>query len=395
MSDSSATQASRRSGLQLAGALVAALIVLAVFGVPADEDVGQGGASSYSAEQAGLRGFYESARRLGWDTRRLEEPLRGPLDSAAVYVIIEPIVSLTSSEASAVLTAVRQGAGLLLSDASGAPLLDSLGLQRATVRNGRLSLADTGRFQAGRAGLPFGLRNSTLRAKRPLPPDTVVFAREIVPAEDRASSVSVLGIPLGAGRVGVFADGQRLRNVGFRDDGAAEVSIRALEWVTHNRRAPLVFTEYQQGFGRHPTLSATVSDVLSGTTAGRVALQGALAALVLLLAVAIRPMPPRATFRVERRSALEHVEALAGAFEHSGATRWATRRLVRGVRRRHPAGASRAMPDDAYLSWVAARFPPTVADVRAVGHALSEPVSPVGFREVGDAISHIERTVTR
>ncbi len=107
----------------------------------------------------------------------------------------------------------------------------------------------------------------------------------------------------------------------------------------------LVFDEYHQGYGDHPGTVRGIVTYLGRTASGHLVLQLAGAGLVLLLAVGPRLLPPRAAERIERRSPLEHVDALARAYRAVGATRTATARLVHGVRRRveHSLGARSAV----------------------------------------------------
>jgi len=90
---------------------------------------------------------------------------------------------------------------------------------------------------------------------------------------------------------------------------------------------------------------------------------------------------------------LEHVGALRLAYEQIQATRLATSRLVRGLRRRHPLGAG-ALTDDAYLSLVAQRVPVAANDVALLQRALTTAMVPTTWVAVGGAIDHIERAIT-
>jgi hypothetical protein len=124
-----------------------------------------------------------------------------------------------------------------------------------------------------------------------------------------------------------------------------------------------------------------------------VATHALIAGLVLLMAVGIRPIAPRARRAIERRSPFEHVGALSRAYEQVRATRLATRRLVRGVRRRHPLGTT-AADDTQYLSLLAGRAPVVAGDVRVLQRAIEQPLSAGEWVAVGGAIEHIERTLS-
>ena len=107
-----------------------------------------------------------------------------------------------------------------------------------------------------------------------------------------------------------------------------------------------------------------------------------------------RPIAPVPPVVIERRSPLEHVSALSRAYAAIGATRLAVRRLVRGLRRRHPLGAVGALDDDGYLALVRARAPGTTEDVTLLARAIRTPLPASEFVHAGAAIDHIERTLT-
>jgi hypothetical protein len=105
---------------------------------------------------------------------------------------------------------------------------------------------------------------------------------------------------------------------------------------------------------------------------------------------------PRATDRIERRSPLEHVDALARAYRAVGATRTATARLVHGVRRRveQSLGGQRGVSDDAFLAWARERAPARATDVDLVRQALEKPVSRRELEVVGQALRRLETSLT-
>jgi hypothetical protein len=115
----------------------------------------------------------------------------------------------------------------------------------------------------------------------------------------------------------------------------------------------------------------------------------------LLLVYGVRPIAPAPRRSIERRSPLEHVGALARAYEQMAATRLATKRLVRGLRRRHPLGATGALDDDGYLSLVSSRKAELASDVDILRASLARPLPANEWVAVGRAIDHIERTITQ
>jgi hypothetical protein len=206
---------------------------------------------------------------------------------------------------------------------------------------------------------------------------------------------AAIGFPVGAGRVVALADADLLRNDVIRICrwGLGVSAVRELEWVSRGARPVLVFDEFHQeepeGSGTWTVAWAFLTD----TAPGHAVLQAIVAGLILLVALGIRPVVPRAPERIERRSALEHVEALARAYAQAGATKVATRRLLRGLRRRHAHGVWRAASDERFLDAVAQRHPAVTADTRTLLDAAGRSLTPAELLAVGQAVDHIDRTL--
>ena len=356
--------------------------------------------TTYSTTPWGGRGLYEVVDRLGWPVARREEPLREALDTAAIYAVLATPIEQTASEVHRLLEAVRAGAGLLYVLPGGrSPLADSLGLTgtapsfqpfevdpdppRASPHAGRL------------AEVYDGVPRRGLRVKGPIHDDAQVFVQAIDVIGDSTDAPVVIGLPLGAGRVAAIADPELLRNDRLRigDGEYAILPVRLLEWLSPDERRPVIFDEYHHGFGRQPSLARAIRMLLTETAPGRALAQLTLAVLLLLLAAATRGIVPPSRRRTERRSPLEHVGALARAYEQVEATRTATRRMVHGLRRRHATGAARALDDEAYLHAIATRHPALVPDVERTLEALRRPLPPSDFLTVGQSIDHIDRTL--
>ena len=389
------------------------IVVIAVLVAPTtDAGSDEPYLTSHSFAANGARGFHDVAGRLGWPVHRRLEPFRGDVDSTSTYAVLMPPIDLTSVEVSALLSAVRKGAGLIVIPVRGSPMADSLGLRPSRRSTAPVSIdrradagdpGDSAAADHGR-GSPRTVRESdgfdalydmelhhVLEATRPLPSATVTFL-EGRRLSDSPTRPIVLGIPMGRGRIVAIADPRILLNDTMRDSGFAELPVRLLEWLSPGRQVPLVFAEYHQGFGRHASLTRTVGRGLAYTPVGRALGVLSIAALLFLLTKAIRPMPPTSRERIERRSPLEHVTALARAYEQVGATRTAARNLVRGLRRRRIVGR-RAVPDADLLRSLAERHPAISAEVERVVSATGTPVSPSELLAVGRAIATIERTI--
>lgn len=366
--------------------------------------------TTYSTASLGAQGLYDLAGRLGWRVARRRTPAPAPDDTLSIQAVLNPPQPLSAIETHALLDDVRRGGALLYVFEGGGPLADSLHVRigPGMTYHERLDAADSAsaaRCPANASrGLPlwFGGRPllEAIRWLRPPPADTVVFAT-VSNAAARAPRPAAVGFPYGRGRVVVVADPDLLRNDVIRvcEWNADVVAVRMLEYLSARdggRRSRLVFDEYHQGYGLHPGTIRAITAYLGRTASGHVLAQLALAGVVLLLAVGPRSLPPRDEGRIQRRSPLEHVDALARAYAQVGATRTAVLRLLHGVRRRlrrlgrDLAGA----PDGVFLDHAERETPALAGDVALVRRALEMPLPRADFENVGRALRRIESSLS-
>jgi hypothetical protein len=367
------------------------LILLVILLVPwPDADEGPA-LSSYSAVPAGGRGLYEVLERLGFRTERRLVPLREAVSSDPVYLVLGAPVGYTAVEAHRLLEAVRGGAGLFVIPEPGTRLADSLGLTWAVELPRRDSL---GMQRIGPGWVRQVLRrvdDDRVSDDRYEPPDEATTFLTI--ETDEGVEPVIVGLPMGRGRLVVAADPELFRNSEVRLGAPAERVVRLVEWLQDGDAARrIVFDEYHHGYGTHADPAAVARRALVTTPAGRTVLQVGCAVLVLLLALGVRPIRPRPRIRIERRSPLEHVGALARAYGAVNAEQRAAHLLVRGLLRRH--GGLRAGRDEAaYLHSIAERKPGVAGEVEQVLRARTDgPVMPIA--ELGTAIQRIERAIT-
>ena len=372
--------------------------------------------SSYHANALGARLLYETAERLGWRvSRRDDQPAPAKGDGRTIHAVLAPPLPITPKDAHAYLEAVRAGDGLLLVLDERNALTDSLGVSHTTA-GGTLDLVTADAATCPRRPdliPPLWLDGKvhlwSVQWKRDVPGERVVFAtaRPDVPFATKPDTVAAqkgdaaVGFALGRGRVVVVADPDLLRNDVIRRCGwAADVrAIRMLEWLRNGGETPrtaLVFDEYHQGYGHVASMPNIIGEFLVRHPLGRTLLQVALAALVLLLAVGPRPIPPVDVLRVERRDPLEQIDALAHAYEQVHATRTMTARLLRGVRSRVERAWSdtRARPNEEFLADAVSRAPALAPDVELVQRALDAPIPDRTLPELGAALHRIEQTLT-
>jgi uncharacterized protein DUF4350 len=406
--------------------------------------------TTYSTDPQGARLVYELAHRLGWHAEQWTEGPAMPADRRTILAILAPVEGIGARETHSLLEQVRAGAALLYVMKGNTPLDDSLhvklssfsgtyqptaaGTADAPPSSSRRSAAQARRFPTAsdtstadedeseaatsecahlpaNGGMPLWfdqvVRLWRLQFTQPRPAGTVIFARSAPEAESRDTSVgrsapAAAGFPLGDGRVVVISDPDLLRNDALRVCrwGLDVVATRMLEFLAAGtpRRDQLVFDEYHQGFGTHPGTLRAIALYLARVPSGHLLLQAMAAGIILLLAAGPRALPPRDMERVERRSPLEHVGALAQAYARVGATRTATMRLLRGVRRRVDPGAARdtggdADERDARFLDAAARTPSRAADVALIRNALAKPIGEREFEAVGVALARLEESL--
>jgi hypothetical protein len=295
--------------------------------------------STYNTDAAGASGFYEVASRLGWpvirrDSKELEV-------HNGIFVSLSTPQQLTPAEVHAVLEQVRNGAGLLVSAPAGSPVADSLGIGDVYWMRTRVPESPATNRCPRSSGFAWMVpaQLSTVIHLRPVRKSPLADSAGepllplVSPGGNNTKAVSAArGIHYGSGRIVAMADPRPLVNDVFRqcDLDASVSSIRVLEFLSDGKRPQFVFDEYRHGHGRHEGTLAAMASVFTDTGSGRGLLQLLAAGLILLLAAGPRALPPRATSTIERRSPFEHVSALAAAYTRAGATRLATRKLVKG-----------------------------------------------------------------
>lgn len=388
--------------------LVGALVLLVAFLTPragtADSRL-----SSNVGGSLGARLLHDVAARLDWRVARRNEPAPAGRAGTRVHAVLAPSVAMEAAHAHAYLEAVRAGDGLLLVLDEPNALSDSLGVRHSSD-GGILEplAADTTGCVRRRELVPplwadGRVHLYVLRWTGGQPRDRVVFARsrEGRDRPDARVGEMAVGFPLGRGRVVVVSDPDLFRNDVIRRCpwGADVVAVRMLEWLRaggEQRRTALEFDEYHHGFGRHASVLRTSGEFLVGHPVGRTVLQLSLAGLVLLLAMAARPLSPAGELSVERRDPLEQVDALAHAYEQVSATRTLAMRLLQGVRARvhRSSVGSRTDADERFLDDVQHRAPRLEGDVALVRRALESTLDERDLPALGAALRRIESTLT-
>ena len=415
----------RRATLITLGALIA-LVTLVILLTPVSDSSFDTRLTTLRYGPGNARLASDLAKRFGWRIRITAAPLRGALDSTAVYFVFAGPTPMATGERVAVLDAVRRGAGLLVAPGSDGDfaLLDSLGLRTGTP--GTVDVTPLGACppetdplaslrvrpmmqtftvtpptgDAARTAVPYPMAARRLLSSDVKvasddddadAPDDAAPKSERLPRDAHESRPTIVAFPLGRGRVVALADPDMLRTDQLRScaQGSALSIVRGLEYLSDGRKPTLVVAEFYQN-ERSDSAGVVVWEWLRFSGLGRSVLTVLAAGLLLLLARGRRTLAPVYHVREERRSALEHVDALATAWRSVRGTRTVARMLARGIRRRHAAGRWRTMNDTEFLAALAERHPSIADDATRLTRAIDSPAFPSDLPALRAAAAHID-----
>ena len=305
-----------------------------------------------------------TSERDGSGDPRASTFVRGSEGSAALFWTLQELRLPVARSTRALLTADSVRGAVALVAPTSHPTPEVMGLLARHVREGGTLVFVAGTYEAGGAAYDtLGLAPHWLRGLSPVDDDgrearalphpwtagvqRVAGFRRAFSDSSRAvldggaqTLLEVDGHPaaltwrMGKGRVIAFSDARPLSNGRLRRSGAAAVFARAAAEAA--RGDTLHFDEWHHGFRSGPRVNMVGA---IARHAGRVIPAGVwlqlLLALALLLWVAGRRFgAPLLPAPARRRSPLEHVEALAGAYRQAGARRTARRLLMAGLARR-------------------------------------------------------------
>ena len=426
--DAAAERRTARRGTLITLGILIVLVALVVLLSPVSDNGFDTRLTTLKYGSGNARLASDLARKLGWTVQIATGPLSGPLDTAATYLVFDGPTPMATPERAAVLDAVRRGAGLLLSPGSDGEfaLLDSLGLR--TGASGAVDTTPLGACAAETDPLA-ALRVRTQMRTFTTTPPTDSSARRVVPFPAHARTLlssdvrlpkddtdddgaadttihaakpskaaalhearpSIVAFPYGRGRVVAFADPDVIRTDQMRNCtmGSALSVVRSLEYLTSGRGRALVFAEYYQNESSDGA-GVVMWEWLRLSGPGRTVLTLMFAAVALLVARGRRTLAPVYRLREERRSALEHVDALATAWRAVRGTRTVARMLARGIRRRHAAGRWRTLDDTAFLAALAERHPAIADDAARLTRAIESPAAPSDLPALRASAAHID-----
>jgi hypothetical protein len=297
--------------------------------------------TSFLSSPGGGRALYLTLAEVGLPTvqRRTRVALGDTMSGA--FLVLAPTRPYDAREARHLMRWVRAGGGLMYVPPRGAggmvddALADSLGLKPVRLRPDADSLLAAGGWR-GATGVPVS-HPWTVNLKAV--PGWEWAMRRVGPAkrgrvllQTKDSVALAVTFPVGDGRVVAFSDPAPVTNGALRDNGLAPLVVQSAARLAAG--GPVVFDEFHHGYREDGSIRGAVGRWLRETDAGHGVLQLAAVGLGLLLLLGWRFGAPTAPPPAERRSPLEHVEALAGAYRQAGARATARRLVVAGMARR-------------------------------------------------------------
>jgi hypothetical protein len=346
---------SRREQLLVVGliALIGAFVLASTLTAPDDRGTLDPRPSTFRAADPGALALFLTLEELGADPRRRlsswadGRPLEAPL------ALLSPTQPLTPLEVDSLMAWVERGGQVIYAAVPGDALLERLELMLHRVPDARVEEAALPQPHPWTEGLD-GVRGFTRVFD-----DTsrvMVFRRGTPLLTLPDEGVAALVLPVGEGRVVAWSDARPLNNAALRESGAALLFARAA--IDMAGEAGIVeFDEFHHGYREGVGVVRSTFVFLRDTGPGRMALQLGVAALGLLLLAGRRFGTPHPPPPARRRSPLEHVEALAGAYRQGGARATARHQVVAGLARRVGRAPPRAGAEGEWLDAMAARVP--------------------------------------
>lgn len=322
--------------------------------------------STYISSKLGSRALYEVLRELDVPVgRRMTAYDAGDDSLRDALVVLAPSLPASPGEAHALAGWVRRGGTLVYVVRRGDGVSDTLGLRLRTFAadsifaeaqmTGVTATAGPGLVGEG-VGTVDGFRRGFAASSRPLAGATVVASSRGVPV--------VIDYRLGKGRVIAWSDPYPLLNARLRTSRAAILFARTATEASGGRK--LWFDEYHHGFQAGGSAAATLGRFLARDPWGHAVLQLAAAAVLLLLLLGRRFGAPLAPAPARRRSPLEHVEALAGAYRQARAHETARRLVLAGLARRLGRRVPPSVKDEGEMIRRLAAHPTAGAAARAL-----------------------------
>ena len=281
----------------------------------------------------GLAAWSRSLQQLGIRTGVRYTSFTADPPAGRGLVLLEPVQAPSAAEVAEVMAWVRGGGVLVYSPQFGGLVMDSLGLGVTLRRVGPGGGGPPGRSRLLRHRWTDGVEEDTLVATWTLGADSTRADTWTPLAVLDSTSATLAWVPEGAGGALIVAEARTLANADLGEAALAVVMTRALADLL-DAGDTLIFSEYHQALDGRRGIFRESFALAAASPTGRALLHAAVAAIVLVLLLG-RPLgAPIPDPEPDRRSPLEHVEALGRIYEGSSSDQAVARRLVRGAVRR-------------------------------------------------------------
>ncbi len=334
------------AAMVLVGALAAGLGARA--GGP---DISDGRRSTYLTGPYGARGWATALERMGVTVgrhRRREPPSPPP----PMLALLDPSQPISSWSAAQLMNLADSGTELLAAGQGARALMECVGWSTQHVIPGPATDSSSLRINAilVRTGPGFEGADSSDDGTAPACARQVVSSGFLLFARDSEPAAVRLRLASG-GRITLVADGTLFSNAAVRDTRAGEFALG----LVAGRVSRVVVDEAIHGYGPGGAMLSSARGWLRGSPARWTLVQLAVLLLLGLAAAAIRFGPVVPLPRRRRRSALEHVRALATAMSAARGHQVAVTAMVQGLHRR--LGRQGELPRAEQDQWLAGLEP--------------------------------------
>ena len=330
----------------LLGALAAGLGIRA--GGP---DTSDGRRSTYLTGPYGARAWATALERMGVKVGR-HRSWEPPASPPAMLALLDPSRPISAWTAARLIALADSGTELLVAGRGAAPVMECVGWSVQNVIPQPTNDSSSMRITAVLVRTSLGFEEApssddgtdAVCARGVISSGVLLFAGDSQPAAVRLQLAS-------GGRVTLVADGSLFSNAALRDTRAGEFTLG----LVAGRVDEILVDESVHGFGPGGGMLAAARDWLQDSSARWTLLQLALLLMLALAAAAIRFGPTQRLPRPSRRSALEHVRALATALGAARGHQVAVAAMVQGLHRR--LGRQGELPRAQQDAWLAGLEP--------------------------------------
>jgi len=265
--------------------------------------------TTYSAAPGGYKALYLWLKRLGLPVQRWEKSYHELPAGKDVLLVAEPEMGLGEGELKDLWNWVNGGGNLVLVTPFPNIFFNQKRLRTEILKhdNKKLMITDTLHFQPG----PY---TQNVQDVRSLPHPALIPQSPEVVIHMRDGNGGLLAVfQEGKGRVMVLTDSSLFSNQSLRKADHARLALNLL--LAHLGDGTILVDEFHHGYGR----ATSVLDHMMRSRVFESLLQALLFLLMIWLAFAKRFGPVRPQVKVDQRSSMEYIQAMASIFQRGQA----------------------------------------------------------------------------